>query len=110
MPVKWSVVIFNDLVEAEIVTLPKDIQADFYRLVELIHAVGLENIGRKRSRHLRGKLWELRLNGQDGIGRTIYVTASGRRVVVLHAFVKKSQKTPAAAIALAEKRAKEFEL
>lgn len=106
----WSVVILNDLVEAEIITLPKDIQADFYRLAELIQAVGLENIGRKRSRHLRGKLWELKLNGRDGIGRTIYVTASRRRVVVLHAFVKKSQRTPAGALALAEKRAKELDL
>lgn len=105
----WSVVILNDLVEAEIAALPNDIQADFYRLVELIHAVGLENIGRKRSRHLRGKLWELRLNGRDGIGRALYVTASGRRVVILHAFVKKSQKTPAAALVLAERRAKELD-
>tara|TARA_E500000318_G_scaffold96044_1_gene96127 strand:+ start:1481 stop:1804 length:324 start_codon:yes stop_codon:yes gene_type:complete len=105
----WSVVILNDLVEAEIVALPNDIQADFYRLVELIHAVGLENIGRKRSRHLRGKLWELRLSGRDGIGRTLYVTASGRRVVILHAFVKKSQKAPAAALEIAEKRLKEVE-
>ena len=105
----WSVVILNDLVEAEIAALPNDIQADFYRLVELIHVVGLENIGRKRSRHLRGKLWELRLNGRDGIGRTLYVTASGRRVIILHAFVKKSQKTPAAALVLAEKRAKELD-
>lgn len=105
----WSVVILNDLVEAEIVELPNDIQADFYRLVELIHAVGLENIGRKRSRHLRGKLWELRLNGREGIGRTLYVTASGRRVVILHALVKKSQKTPPSALAIAEKRLKEVE-
>tara|TARA_R110002012_G_scaffold230322_1_gene403026 strand:- start:61 stop:330 length:270 start_codon:yes stop_codon:yes gene_type:complete len=89
--------------------LPNDIQADFYRLVELIHAVGLENIGRKRSRHLRGKLWELRLSGREGIGRTLYVTASGRRVVILHAFVKKSQKAPAAALEIAEKRLKEVE-
>jgi phage-related protein len=37
------------------------------------------------------------------------VTASGRRVVILHAFVKKSQKTPAAALVLAEKRAKELD-
>lgn len=106
---KWSVVILYDLVEAEIVALPNDIQADFYRLVELIHAVGLENIGRKRARHLRGKFWELRLNGRNCIGRALYVTASGRRVVILHAFVKKSQKTPAAALALAEKRSKELD-
>ena len=32
--------------------------------------------------------------GRDGISSAIYVTASGRRVVVLKVFVKKTQKTP----------------
>jgi hypothetical protein len=40
-------------------------------------------------------LWELRLTGRDGIARALYVTAIGRRVVVVRAFVKKTQKTPA---------------
>jgi len=50
----------------------------------------------------------MRLNGRDGIARAIYVTASGRRIVVVHAFVKKAQKTPRAALELAEQRAKEI--
>jgi len=51
----------------------------------------------------------MRLTGRDGIARAIYVTATGRRVVVVHAFVKKSQKTPRAALELAEQRAKEIQ-
>ena len=58
---------------------------------------------------LKGKLWEMRLNGWDGIARAVYVTATGRRVVVVHAFVKKAQKTPRAALELAEQRAKEIQ-
>jgi phage-related protein len=50
---------------------------------------------------LEGKLWELRLTGCDGIARVLYVTATGQRVVVLRAFVKKTQKTPRAEIELA---------
>jgi len=50
----------------------------------------------------------MRFGGRDGIARAIYVTAIGRRIVVVHAFVKKTQKTPRAAIALAERRAKEI--
>ena len=46
------------------------------------------------------KFWEL--------GDGIYVTAVGRRVVVVHAFVKKTQKTPRAALELAARRAKEI--
>jgi phage-related protein len=50
----------------------------------------------------------MRLSGRDGIARAIYVATIGRRVVVVvHAFVKKSQKTPRAVLDLAERRAKE---
>jgi phage-related protein len=54
------------------------------------------------------KLWEMRFGGRDGIARAIYVTAVGRRVVVVHAFVKKTQKTPRAVLDLAARRAKEI--
>ncbi|HEX3881674.1 MAG TPA: type II toxin-antitoxin system RelE/ParE family toxin [Stellaceae bacterium] len=45
--------------------------------------------------------------GRDGIAHAIYVAASGQRVVVVHVFAKKSQKTPPRALRLAEIRAKE---
>jgi ribosome-binding protein aMBF1 (putative translation factor) len=46
----------------------------------------------------------LRLTGRDGIARALYVTAVGRRVVVVRAFVKKKQKTPRSEIELALQR------
>jgi phage-related protein len=49
----------------------------------------------------------MRMKGRDGIARAIYITAIGERVVVLHAFDKKTQKTPARAIEIARERAKE---
>jgi len=49
----------------------------------------------------------MRMKGRDGIARAIYVTAKGERVVVLHAFVKKTQKTPQRALEIARERAKE---
>ncbi len=97
------------MVDAEIEALPKDMQAAFLRLAEQVEAVGLERIGTPHVKHLQGKLWEMRLTGRDGIARAIYVTATGRRVVVVHAFVKKWQKTPRAALELAEQRAKEIQ-
>ncbi len=103
----WTVEILN-VAAAEIRALPKDIQAAFLRLSERIEAVGLERIREPHVKHLRGKLWEMRMSGRDGIGRAIYVAASGRRVVVVHAFAKKTQKTPKAALELAERRAKEI--
>jgi len=56
---------------------------------------------------LRDKLWEMRMSGRDGIARAIYVLAHGRRIVILHEFAKKTQKTPPEAIRLALRRAKE---
>lgn len=42
----------------------------------------------------------------EGIACGLYVTVTGRRVVVLHVFVKKSQKTPTAALRIARDRMK----
>jgi phage-related protein len=105
----WKVETLGELVDAEIAALPKDMQAGFLRLAERIEAVGLERIGAPHVKHLQDKLWEMRFGGRDGIARAIYVTAVGRRVIVVHAFVKKAQKTPRAAIDLALRRAKEIE-
>ena len=62
---------------------------------------------RESVRHLEGKLWELRMTGRDGIARAIYVTASGQRVVVVRAFVKKTQKTPLRELEIARQRARD---
>jgi phage-related protein len=55
---------------------------------------------------LGDKLWEIRASGRDGIARGIYIYATGKRIVILHAFIKKSQKTPPQAILTATHRAK----
>jgi phage-related protein len=104
----WTVETLGAVVDAEIAALPKDMQASFLRLVERVEAVGPERIGAPRVKHLRDKLWEMRFGGRDGIARAIYVTAVGRRVVVVHAFVKKARKTPRSALELAERRAREI--
>src|SRR5437588_12460092 len=104
----WRVEILNEVLAAEIAALPEDMQARFLRLSDRIGQAGLESLGEPHVKHLEGKLWELRLTGRDGIARALYVTAIGRRVVVVRAFVKKTQKTPPAEIDLALRRAKEI--
>jgi len=105
--VPWQVEILNETVGAEIGALPADMQARFLRLAERICQMGLETLGEPHVKHLQGKLWEMRLKGRDGIARALYVTAIGRRVVVVRAFVKKTQTTPRSEIELALRRAKE---
>jgi phage-related protein len=90
--VAWRVEILNETVAAEITALPADMQARFLRLAERIASIGLENLGDPHVKHLEGKLWELRLAGRDGIARALYVTAIGRRVVVVRAFVKRRKR------------------
>lgn len=106
---RWKVGTLGAVVDDEIAAMPAAMQAAFLRLADRIEAVGLERIREPHVRHLRGKLWEMRFGGRDGIGRAVYVTARGRRVVVVHAFVKKTRKTPKAALELAEQRVREIE-
>ncbi len=105
----WRVEVLNEIVRAEIATLPEDIRAKLAHIVEMMAAVGPERMREPHVKPLRDKLWEMRMSGRDGIARAIYVTARGRRIVILHAFVKKTQKTPPQAIRLALARAKELE-
>ena len=104
----WTIETLGPVVDDEIAALPKDMQAAFLRLADRIEAVGLERMGQPHVKHLQDKLWEMRFSGRDGIARAIYVTAIGRRVIVVHAFVKKTQKTRRAALELAAQRAQEI--
>jgi Phage derived protein Gp49-like (DUF891) len=61
------------------------------------------------SRAFGDGLFELRPRGRTGIGRAFYCYLVGKRVVVLHAFIKKSQQTPDSELKLARKRLKEVQ-
>ncbi|MCB2077481.1 MAG: type II toxin-antitoxin system RelE/ParE family toxin [Novosphingobium sp.] len=104
----WLVEFLDEAALAEIEAMPADIRARFVRIVELIEGYGLERVGEPHVKHLEGKLWEMRMKGRDGIARSLYVTPTGRRVIILRSFAKKSQKTPRREIRLALERAKEI--
>jgi len=103
----WTVETLNETVDAELSELPTDMRARLVRTSELIESVGLPNVKEPHVRHLRGRLWEIRLKGRAGIARALYVTAREQRVVILRAFIKKTEKTPAGEIVLALQRAKD---
>ena len=106
---KWTVETLNDTVDQELAGLPADMRARFSRVVSLIETFGLNQVGAPHTRHLEGFLWEIRLTGKAGISRAIYVTATGRRIVVPRVFIKKTQKTPRREIRIAQERAKEIQ-
>jgi phage-related protein len=105
--VSWQIIFLDERVEAEMEEQPADIRARFDRLKQLIVDHGVADLPRKYARHIRDRLWELRMKGKDGIARAFYVTATGRRVVIVRVFTKKTQKTPQREIDLALKRAEE---
>jgi phage-related protein len=103
----WSFIFVSAEAKAELDALPLDVRASFERIVRLVQAVGLERVHEPYIKHIEDRIWEMRLRGRDGIARALYVAASGRRVVILRTFVKKTQKTPRREIELARRRATE---
>ncbi len=104
---EWTVETLNAAVDAELEALPADLRARFVRIAGIIEALGLEKVGNPHVDHIEGALWEIRMKGADGIARALYVTAKGKRVVVVRVFVKKTQRTPRQEIELALNRAKD---
>lgn len=105
----WIVEFLDEDVEALFDALHIDLQARFLRIINLIESQGLEKVHEPYVKHLEGSLWEMRMQGRSGIARAVYVTTIGRRVVVVHIFEKKTQKTPRHEIETALKRAKEVQ-
>jgi len=104
----FSVEYFHARVLAEIHSWPVDVLADYARIIELLVLHG-PNLKLPYSRAFGDGMFELRPRGRSGIGRAFYCFLVGKRIVVLHAFIKKSQQTPDHDIKLARKRLKEIQ-
>ncbi len=89
---------------AELLTMPADIQAHFFRIADMLQEFGPHAVGLPHVRFLQDKLWEMRIKGRDGIARAIYVADKGRQLMVLHVFTKNTEKTPQRAIQTAAER------
>lgn len=104
----FEITYFHERVLSEVQSWPVDVLADYARLVELLAEHG-PSLRLPHSRAFGEGLFELRPRGRSGIGRAFYCFLVGQRVVVLHAFIKKSQQTPDSELKLARKRLKEVQ-
>jgi phage-related protein len=102
----YSIEYFHPRVKAEIEGWPVGILADYARMVELLMEFG-PDLRMPHSRAMGGGLFELRPRGRDGSGRALYCFVVGKRIVILHAFVKKTQTTPERDLRIARERMKE---
>jgi len=104
--VKYSIEYFHSRVKEEIESWPAGILADYARIVELLMEFG-PHLRMPHSRSLGDGLFELRPRSAEGIGRVFYCFMVQKRIVILRAFVKKTEETPERELKLARKRMKE---
>ncbi len=102
----WTIEYYSEDIRREIAALPIGIRAAYVRLAEMLEEFGL-GLRMPHSRAMRSGLFELRPRGKEGVALVFYCTMVGRRIVVLHSFVKKTQETPKREIDVARKRQKE---
>ena len=102
----YSIEYYSEAVEDDILALPDTLAARYIVLTRRMTAVGA-NLGPPHTEAFGDGLFELRLKGADGIARVFFCTLIGRRILMLHSFIKKSQKTPQRELELARKRMKE---
>lgn len=99
---------FYDGVDEEILAMPAKIQARMIRLLELMEKHGA-NLGAPHTKPISNGLFEIRAKAKEGIGRGLFCYLEGKHIYILHAFVKKSQKTPQSELNLARARQKEIQ-
>ena len=104
---EYVVEYFNSRVLETVEDWPADVTADYGRILELVTVHG-PNLRMPYSRAMGDGLFELRARGSSGQARALYCFRSGRRVIVLHAFRKKTQQTADHDLALARRRLKEL--
>jgi phage-related protein len=102
----YTISFYNDTIEDDILQLPTTLLARYLNLTDRMLKVGA-NLGEPHTQAMGSGLFELRLKGAEGIARVFYCTLVGKRIVMLHSFIKKTQKTPANDLHLAINRMKE---
>ena len=102
----YRITCYSEAVQAEILALPDTLAARYVVLSRRMVEFG-QNLGEPHTKALGEGLFELRLKGAEGIGRVFFCTLVGKRIVMLHSFIKKSDKTPPRERRMAESRMKE---
>jgi phage-related protein len=104
----WEIHYHSEELQRSIMKFAPGIQARYVHLTERMVAFG-PNLGMPHSRAMGNGLFELRMKSKEGIGRVFYCILPSRRIMMLHAFVKKTTKTPANELRIANARAKEVQ-
>lgn len=102
----WDILYYNENVQELINDWPVGIRAYYARVTERMAAFG-PNLGMPFTRSMGNGLFEIRAKGKEGIGRAFFCTVVDQRIIILHGFVKKTQKTPKKELDIARRRMKD---
>jgi phage-related protein len=103
----WKVTFFDEKVESDTYSFPARILANFLHIAEMIEEFG-PNIGKPYTAPMGSGLFEIRAKGKEGIGRALFCLEKDKEIIILHSFIKKTQKTPKREIDKARRRMKEL--
>jgi phage-related protein len=104
--VDYTISYYSEAVQEQIIELPDTLAARYVVLTRRMIALG-PNLGEPHTKAFGEGLFELRLKGAEGIARVFFCTLVGKRIVILHSFIKKSDRTPLRERDVAETRMKE---
>lgn len=103
----WRIRFYDENVRGILMDWPNKIKAKFLKIAELLEKHGPFELGMPMIRNMGRGLWEIRSKGQEGIGRACFCIVKDKQIIILHAFIKKTQETPQQHIETALKRANE---
>jgi len=104
--VNWTIAYYSESLQVEILALPAGLLARYLRYSDRMEVYG-PDLGMPHTRAMGDGLFELRLKAAEGIARVLYCTMVGKRIVMLHQFIKKTDKTPPKELGIARRRMKE---
>lgn len=99
----WKITFYDEKLQNELLKLPVGMLAKFLHYLERMEIHGA-NLGMPHTRAMGDGLFELRIKAEEGISRVFYCMVKGKKIVLLHFFIKKANKTPAGDLRLAKIR------
>ena len=103
----WTIIYYDDSVQEKILSMPPGFLARYLRYTDRMEVFG-PDLGMPHTRAMGDGVFELRLKAAEGIARVLYCTMVGRKIVMLHQFIKKTDKTPPRELETARRRMKEL--
>jgi len=108
----WSIILYEKengtIPVAEFLdTLPAKHYAKALRDIDVLEKYGTA-LTEPLAKHVKGKLWELRTKSASNISRIFYFVHIGQNIILLHGFMKKTQRTPNREIETAHKYLEDY--